>query len=168
MKECSKCNTVKQFSEFHKDLRNKEGVVPTCKKCRAIYRREYYLKNKERERENNGIWAKENKEKHNEYYRKYYNNNKHKENARAVNKRTKYLQRSVAWADHDKIQSFYKEAHRLTKETSIVYHVDHIIPLQGKLVSGLHVEANLQVIPASENLSKSNKFNPNKTVKGGH
>ena len=168
MKECIKCCTVKEFSEFHKDSKNKNGVVPACKECRASYRKEYYLKNKERENKNNAKWLSQNKEKHNEYYRKYYDNNKYKEIARSVHKRTRFLQRSVSWADQDKIRDFYKEAQRLTKEKSIAYHVDHIIPLQGKLVSGLHVETNLQVIPASENLSKSNKFNPNKTVKGGH
>jgi hypothetical protein len=63
-------------------------------------------------------------------------------------------QRTPLWANKEKIAEFYKEAHRLTLETSILHHVDHILPLNGKEVSGFHV----RVIPYYENLSKSNKL----------
>ena len=42
----------------------------------------------------------------------------------------------------------------------IAYHVDHIIPLNGELVSGFHVEANLRIITTEENTAKSNSFTP--------
>ena len=64
------------------------------------------------------------------------------------------------WANTKKIQSFYKTAARLTKATGIPHHVDHVIPLQSKLVCGLHVEQNLEVLTASENMTKGNRWWP--------
>lgn len=61
------------------------------------------------------------------------------------------LQRTPGWADIEKIKEIYRNCPE-------GYHVDHIIPLQGDLVCGLHVENNLQYLTAEENLSKSNKF----------
>lgn len=62
------------------------------------------------------------------------------------------------WADRNAIAATYREARRLTIETGVVHHVDHIVPIQGRLVSGLHVENNLCVLVATENVRKHNKF----------
>lgn len=59
--------------------------------------------------------------------------------------------RTPAWADLEAIKTFYINC-------PIGYDVDHVIPLRGKLVSGLHVLENLQYLPSSVNRSKSNKF----------
>jgi hypothetical protein len=62
------------------------------------------------------------------------------------------------WANRDAIREVYAEAYRLTQETGIPHHVDHVIPLKGRNVCGLHIETNLQVLPALENMKKRNKF----------
>lgn len=68
-------------------------------------------------------------------------------------KRADLLQRTPIWADLIKIKEIYKKC-------PINYHVDHIVPLQGELVCGLHVENNLQYLTATQNIEKSNKFIP--------
>jgi len=69
------------------------------------------------------------------------------------------IERTVSWADLDAIRGIYTACAALNAEYGKrAYHVDHIIPLQGKLVSGLHVENNLRIILAKDNLTKSNKY----------
>ena len=67
---------------------------------------------------------------------------------------------TVSWANETKIKLVYKQATRKTIQTGKEYEVDHIVPLQGKTVCGLHVEGNLRVILASTNLKKFNQFTP--------
>lgn len=63
-----------------------------------------------------------------------------------------------AWTDLTAIKQFYIEAQQLTKETGIPHEVDHIIPIQGKLVSGLHVPANLQILTEKQNQTKNARY----------
>jgi 5-methylcytosine-specific restriction endonuclease McrA len=70
-------------------------------------------------------------------------------------------QRMPLWLteDHvDQINSIYKLASIYSNCLGRQLHVDHIVPLYGERVSGLHVPWNLQVIPSEENLSKGNTF----------
>lgn len=68
------------------------------------------------------------------------------------------MQRLPRWADLSKIAVLYKKAKEMERITGEAWHVDHVIPLQGVRVSGLHVHTNLQVLPARENIRKLNSF----------
>lgn len=104
------------------------------------------------------------REQHREYGREY---SKRRQRvvpevyvAATAKRRAVKLQRTPAWADEEKIQRVYAEAKAKSAATGESWHVDHVVPLQGKLVSGFHVHYNLQVIPGAENSRKHNKFEP--------
>lgn len=67
-------------------------------------------------------------------------------------------QRMTPWADGRAIRALYQEARRLSAETGIPHEVDHVIPLMGNFVSGLHVETNMRVIPKAINHKKRNQY----------
>ncbi len=81
--------------------------------------------------------------------------------ASTARRRVAKLQRTAQW-DQELTDLVTIEAHdlrvRRDKATGLKWHVDHIVPLRGKLVSGLHVWNNLAVIPAVENLRKNNAY----------
>lgn len=77
--------------------------------------------------------------------------NPKKVNADTAKYRAAKLNRTPPWADLEKIKEFYSNCPE-------GHEVDHIIPLQGKLISGLHVLENLQYLTAAENRRKSNKW----------
>ncbi len=74
-----------------------------------------------------------------------------------------------AWADDFMILEMYDLARRRTESTGIVWEVDHIVPLQSRLVCGLHIEHNLRVVPRKVNREKGNLMwpdhpNPSKAI----
>lgn len=149
------------------------------KERRAEYRRQKYAENRESELEGMRRWREANEDHRKQYATKYYektrdqNAKKNRERMRrwakdnpakvaATNRKRQVvkLQAIPLWADDQKIEAIYAEARRLTEQTGIPHHVDHIYPLVSKVMCGLHVETNLQILTASENLSKSNRHWP--------
>lgn len=110
--------------------------------------------NKERVREYMAAWEKKNKKHRIEYYKK----NIHMYQEACRRRQAAQKNATPAWANIKEMVAFYKQARQLTEKTGVNHHVDHIIPLQGKNVCGLHVPYNLQVLTATENVRKSNNW----------
>jgi len=181
---CTKCGVEKPLDEFHKRKIGKFGRESRCKVCKAEhyqknrervlvrqrrYReanpgklqeqdRRYYVKNRGRISEKKRQYREANPGKLRERARRYYEENLEKFAAKAAKRRAAKLNRTPAWADLDHIQQFYEARKAISDATGREYHVDHMIPLQGKTVSGLQVPSNLQIIPAERNISKNNSF----------
>lgn len=103
-------------------------------------------------------YAERNRDRINERARFTYALNRDAAIQKAINRIAHIRRATPKWADTDAISAVYKLARSTTMETGVKHQVDHIIPLRGRTVSGLHVEANLSVITAVENWHKHAKF----------
>lgn len=185
MKKCTKCLETKTFDQFYKFIRDPSGYGPECKPCRNKRTYEYKAKNKNRVLQKAREWERQRRIKNNillygqpykpkklktkkiytqldkEKWRKTRKRKAAYYAVQAAKRNAAKKQRTPGWLtelDYEHIQLFYEAAALLTKETGIKFQVDHIIPLQGKEISGLHVPKNLQILSAAENLEKRNKF----------
>jgi len=174
MKTCLKCNIEKILSEFHIAKKNISGLEGKCKSCKSIYRKAQYQKNKHKELSKNLEWKynnlerykeigkehyRANKDRHKSLMQQHYHANKGMYRAKDAKYRATKLKATPAWANLEQIKRIYIACASISERTGVEHHVDHIIPLQGETVCGLHVEKNLAIIPAQMNLQKSNTYN---------
>lgn len=181
-KICIKCRITKSHADFYKNKRMKDGLNTFCILCHKadnVARKKANRQNPKfvaNEYAQKKIYRKENREKiaiemfnwreknagHvKEYAKKYRQENKTRCNYLCQKRKIDLINRTPKWLDEDDlwiIEQAYDIATKRSAATGIQWHVDHIIPLRGKYVSGLHVPTNLQVITWYENQRKTNKF----------
>jgi hypothetical protein len=150
----------------------KNRANPEFKFEELSYKKEYRAKTVEQRKDYMKQWHSENKQQQSAYREQYYNNNpeyfkkyriinKHKINAKTRKRQAAKIQRTPKWLTQNDlwmIEEAYELAALRTKLFGFPWEVDHVLPLQGKVVSGLHTPYNLQVIPAKQNRSKANRM----------
>jgi 5-methylcytosine-specific restriction endonuclease McrA len=143
---------------------NKERLLAyyQANKERLLARhKEYRGENREKISARKKYYCQNNQERSRAYTQAYQQANPGKMSAKTSKRKAAKLQRTPNWLtkeDYHAIRTLYETAAALTKSTGIKHHVDHIIPLQGRTVSGFHCPTNLQILTQSENCSKNNKF----------
>ena len=181
---CSKCKIDKEESLFPKDKTRKSGYKSFCKNCcsesrksrsgdrtTSEYNKKYWIKNKNelsiryytrnyREAQLSRYYLKKDEilEKQKSYLKTPQG--RFKSCSKEAKRRARKLQATPPWLTKEhlaQIDYLYWLSNDLQITSGQKYHVDHIVPLQGKKVCGLHVPWNLQILPAKNNLSKGNK-----------
>jgi hypothetical protein len=160
---CSLCRKAKS-AEYY--VKNKEKVsnrnklwATSNKEKHKNYLKSWYSANKERVLEEDKQWYLDNREAALSRGKEWRERNPGIVRERTSRRRIAVKQATPKWLTADDISAIstlYRQAASIEKETNNKYHVDHIVPLRAKAACGLHVPWNLQVIPAKENLMKSN------------
>ncbi len=183
IKKCGTCLTEKDIADFYLKKSGRFGVAGSCKDCICNKMQLDHNKNRDRNikrmrryRYNNleylqfydrlryakdpnsrlkyvRDWRLNFPEKHALSSKKWVQNNRGRKNAGAMKRYVAKLRAVPVWLTEEQ----HYEIIKIYKERPKGYHVDHIIPLNGKNVSGLHVPWNLQYLLAVDNLRKGNK-----------
>jgi hypothetical protein len=185
---CTKCRLEKPLSEFY-FKKDKQKHRRDCKECAKKKQAVYREANREKVRacdkawrdanpEKNRAklkawreanpekcqgyvlaWQKANPEKYRDLRRNWERANREKCRARCAKRRADRIKATPAWADLKKIEEIYKDC-------PPGHHIDHIFPLNSPIMCGLHVESNLQYLPAKENISKGNRVSLQQQLNG--
>ena len=183
MKTCPTCLIEKPFSEFYKCKPKKDGYSRCCKLCdnarnaqrqkspqakstrrkwveanrealaayQKSYQPEYFQEHREEYKARNNKWREANSERSKELQRNHFQKPKRKLKHKINQAFRRVRQQKATFKGYEaQIRDIYEKC-------PPGYHVDHIVPLRGKDVCGLHVPWNLQYLPALENIRKNNK-----------
>lgn len=161
MKKCTKCGVVKDFGCFYKKPprpKQRSQYVSRCKSCRSKIMAELYQRKKGKYSKVRKEWYQSNTDNWKKYY---YNQPKEKTREKSAKRRAAKLLATPSWLSEDdlkRISIVYGLAGFKSFVTGTPHEVDHIVPLQGKNVCGLHVPWNLQILTKTENARKFNKL----------
>jgi hypothetical protein len=175
MKTCGGCSKILSLDNFHKRVLA-SGTVSYQSRCKECHK-EYLRSWRKKKWKNDEVWREGQKLKAKSYRKsnpdfvakirkrarrtskKHYFENKSSYVAKDALRRAKKLKATPDWLTEEQrefISNLYKFRSNISGVVGREYHVDHIVPLQGRNVCGLHVPWNLRVIPAEQNLSKGN------------
>jgi hypothetical protein len=161
MKICIKCNRNLPLSSYFRNKAKKDGLQAYCKACHKESNKAYFANNREKLNKYHQQYRAENKQQHLNTLKRYREKNKPLRTALQAKRKASQLQRTPKWLTKDQLDEI-KEFYIMAQELEAVFPwkqcVDHIIPLQGRTVSGLHVPSNLQILSAKANMEKGNRY----------
>jgi hypothetical protein len=181
-KLCCRCKQERPVEQFYANTRMKDGRNTFCIDCHKsdnrerknklrstpefrateqAYKKAYREQTKGQQAEYMAQWREKNKVQINAYGRQYREKRKDHYSFLCQKRKIALLNRTPAWLTEDDfwvIEQAYELAALRTKLLGVEFHVDHVIPLRGKTVSGLHVPQNIRVVTWLENQRKTNKF----------
>lgn len=138
---CRTCQVVKPLTEFRKAPSNATGVTLDCKICYKVKESKYQ-----------SDYRDNNREKYKRFDKKWKADNIHYVNEKSARNRAKKRKASIGY------ESFKNELRLIYRNCPKGHEVDHVVPLNGKEVCGLHVPWNLQYLTPEDNIKKSNKL----------
>ena len=156
-------STVWRIANPEKQLASAQKWIENNREIHNIRVKRWQATNKDKVRKNAKAWVKANPEKVAAKTKRYRQAHPDQATAMAVASVARRAKRVPQWLTSDDrwlMREAYKLAKLRTQLFGFIWEVDHIIPLRGEFVSGLHVPTNLQVIPKTENRNKRNHYLP--------
>jgi hypothetical protein len=158
---CKQCAVDLDISLFPKNKNCKSGYEGTCKKCSYANQQVWKAQNLDRYKESKNRWYLKNFDLICSKAQQFAKDHPEWKADHCAKRRRRNRVATPTW-DIDLTEFVYEEARALCKDrkvcTGIDWHIDHIVPLHGKHVSGLHVWNNFAVIPAKVNIAKGNRY----------